>query len=416
MGRVEYRGYNGKIEVDAGRLTITHTGLAAKVGGLVVDQPRSIPLQAVSGVRLREASRLRNGWINLGLGGAAAIDVGSQGASNPNTLLFRHKDNHAFKALHDWLVTVAERNRSTGVDSSAVQFDAAGETRSQPFHERGPDAVPAAAARLTGAAAPRFKGATFVGAWAGTATSRPVVGESFHADAFKAIKSAARTRGIMSDGFGGIEITEAEAILATDPDNAYDPNAIAVWIDGQYLVGHLQREVATEYAAPLAGIESERKFLRVPARVWIADDARSGPIASVSVQLPSPGGITPFNDFPDAPYAVIPEGAPLKVTMLDAHPQHLFESYSLGRGERHVAVVLMVSGETVEVALDGVAIGHMSSSGSQKLLGLVEFVTARGLDPVAHAVLKGSTLGAAMSLYAARTTDVSQSWLNSISA
>ena len=38
-----------------------------------------------------------------------------------------------------------------------------------------------------------------------------------------------------------------------------------------------------------------------------------------------------------------------------------------------------------------------------------------GFDPVAHAVLKGSTLGAAMTLHAARTTDVSQSWLNSIS-
>jgi hypothetical protein len=221
-------------------------------------------------------------------------------------------------------------------------------------------------------------------------------------------------RGIMSDGFGGIEIPDAEAILATDPDNAYDPNAIAVWIDGQYLVGHLPRELATEYAAPLAGIESERKFLRVPARVWIADDPRSGPIGSVSVQLPPPGGIVPFNDFPEGAYAVIPEGAPLKVKMLDAHPQHLFESYSLGRGERHVAVVLMVSGETVEVALDGVIVGHMSASGSQKLRGLVEFVATRDYAPVAHAVLKGSTLGTSMTLHAARTTDVSQSWLNSI--
>ncbi len=416
MGWVEYRGYNGKIEVDAGRLTITHTGLAAKVGGLVDDQPRSIPLQAVSGVRMREASRLRNGWINLGLGGAGAIDVGSQGASNPDTLLFRHRDNDAFKALHDWLVTVAEHNRTTGVDSSAVQFDAAEKTRSERIQAKGPDVVAAATPSHTGAVGPRFKGATFVGGWAGTATTRPIVGESFHADAFKAIQSAARMRGIMSDGFGGIEITDAEALLATDPDNAYDPNAVAVWIDGKYLVGHLPRELATEYAAPLAGIESERKFLRVPARVWVAGDFRSGPIASVSVHLPPPGGIAPFNDFPDGAYAVIPEGSPLKVTMLDAHPQHLFESYSLGRGERHVAVVLMVSGETVEVALDGVIVGHMSSSGSQKLLGLVEFVTARGLDPVAHAVLKGSTLGAAMSLHAARTTDVSQSWLNSISA
>ena len=264
-------------------------------------------------------------------------------------------------------------------------------------------------------AAPRFSGATFAGPWAGAATSRPVVGESFHRDAFKAIREAARKRGITSDGYGGMELTDAEAIIATDPDNAYDPNAVAVWIDGRYLVGHLPRELATEYAPPLASLEAERKFLRVPARVWISDDARSTPMASVSVSLPPPGGIEPFNEFPDAAHVVLPEGAPFKVTMADAHPQHLFDSYSLGRSERHVAVVLIVSGNTVEVALDGVVVGHMSASASQKLLGLVEFVTARGFDPVAHAVLKGSTLGAAMTLHAARTTDVSQSWLNSIS-
>jgi hypothetical protein len=102
--------------------------------------------------------------------------------------------------------------------------------------------------------------------------------------------------------------------------------------------------------------------------------------------------------------------------MVDDDVQHLFDSYSLGRGERHVAVVLTLSVETIEVALDGVIVGHMSGSGSQKLLGLVEFVTARDFDPVAHALLKGSTLGAAMTLHAARTRDVSQSWLKSISA
>ena len=230
-----------------------------------------------------------------------------------------------------------------------------------------------------------------------------------------AIRDAARKRGITSDGYGGMELTDAEAILATDPDNAYDPNAVAVWIDGRYLVGHLPRELATEYAAPLANLESERRFLTVRARVWISDDVRSTPMASVSVSLPPPGGIVPFNDFPEASYVVLPAGAPLKVTMADAHPQHLYDSYSLGRGERHVAVVLTVSDKTVEVALDGVVVGHMSASSSQKLLGLVEFVTARGFDPVAHAVLKGSTLGAAMTIHAARTTDVSQSWLNSIS-
>jgi hypothetical protein len=202
-------------------------------------------------------------------------------------------------------------------------------------------------------ASPRFRGATIVDAWAGTPTTRPVVGESFHVDAFKAIRAAARARGITSEDFGGMELKDCEAVLATDPDNRYDPNAVAVWIDGRHLVGHLPRELASEYAAPLAGIESERKFLRVSARVWVADDMRSTAYASVSVELPPAGCIAPFNDLPDASHVVLPEGAPLKVTMADAQPQQLLDSYSLDRGERHVAVVLTLSGEVVEVVLDG---------------------------------------------------------------
>jgi hypothetical protein len=263
-------------------------------------------------------------------------------------------------------------------------------------------------------ASPRFRGATFVEAWAGTPTTRPVVGESFHADAFKAIRTAARARGITSENYGGIELKDCAAVLATDPDNAYDPNAVAVWIDGRHLVGHLPRELATEYAAALALLESERKYLQVSARVWIADDMRSAAFASVSIELPPAGCIAPYNDLPDGSHVILPEGAALKVTMVDADPQRLMESYSLDLGERHVAVVLNATAEGVEIVLDGLIVGRMSASGSQKLRGLVEYVSERGYAPVAHAVLKGSSLGTAMTLHSARTTDVSQSWLNSV--
>jgi Bacterial PH domain/Short C-terminal domain/Domain of unknown function (DUF4429) len=141
---VEYKGYNGKIEVDGEKLAITHSGLVAKSGGLVRDQPRTIPLQAISGVAIKEATRLGNGWITLGLGGADAVDVGSQAASNPDTVMFRHKDNDEFKRLHDWLVTVVEYNRSTGVDFSAVQFDAAGQTRAPRIQTKADESAAAA--------------------------------------------------------------------------------------------------------------------------------------------------------------------------------------------------------------------------------------------------------------------------------
>ena len=70
------------------------------------------------------------------------------------------------KGVYDWLVTVTEYNRSPGVDSSAVQFDAAGKTRSMRIQEKSLDVVAAAAPSQTGKIGPRFKGATLVGGWA----------------------------------------------------------------------------------------------------------------------------------------------------------------------------------------------------------------------------------------------------------
>jgi hypothetical protein len=45
--------------------------------------------------------------------------------------MFRHKNKDEFKALHDWLVTVVEHNQAEGIDPSMVEFDRAGETRTE---------------------------------------------------------------------------------------------------------------------------------------------------------------------------------------------------------------------------------------------------------------------------------------------
>lgn len=130
-GAVEYKGYNGTILIEGDYLIITHSGFVAKSGGLQVDQPRRIPLQALSGVKVGEASRLVNGWLTLGLGGVTLpeLSAGTAG-SNADTVMFRHKDKDEFKALRDWLITVVEQNEAEGSDPSRVEFDQAGETRS----------------------------------------------------------------------------------------------------------------------------------------------------------------------------------------------------------------------------------------------------------------------------------------------
>lgn len=139
---VECRGYNGTITVAEQALTITHSGLTAKAGGLVRDVPRTIPLQAVSSVNLQDASRMTNGWLTLGLGGvpAASLGAGSAG-SDANTVMFRHKDKDQFQTLYDWLLTVVKQNESLGIDASAVEFDAAGQTRLEGIQQRSAERI-----------------------------------------------------------------------------------------------------------------------------------------------------------------------------------------------------------------------------------------------------------------------------------
>jgi hypothetical protein len=56
--------------------------------------------------------------------------LGSTNApSDPNSVMFRHKDRDQFKQLNDWLVTVVQQNRDQGVDFSSVEYGLAGETR-----------------------------------------------------------------------------------------------------------------------------------------------------------------------------------------------------------------------------------------------------------------------------------------------
>lgn len=74
-------------------------------------QPRRIPLQAISGVSLQEATRLKNGWLALGLNGAAPPQLSFTTApSNGDAVMFTHKHRVAFQQLFDWLQSVASKN------------------------------------------------------------------------------------------------------------------------------------------------------------------------------------------------------------------------------------------------------------------------------------------------------------------
>lgn len=247
--------------------------------------------------------------------------------------------------------------------------------------------------------------------WATNLRPTQVVGESFHTESFRAIRDAYSKHRAIPDW--GLELEDVDAIVAAEPSNKFDPNAVAVYVDG-HLVGHLMKQTAPPYADRLLALAQEGKYLVVSARVWIAANFRgNGPHASVTVQLPEAEGIQPFNELPGERYTVVPAGSPLKVK-LEADPKGLFESYSLGKGPRHVAATLHVADGLVEFHLDGQRVGVLTRSSSDRTRELVEYVTSEGFVCVGRAVLTGSVLGAELTAHIARTSEVPQSWLENL--
>lgn len=75
----------------------------------------------------------------------------------------------------------------------------------------------------------------------------PVSGESYRQDAFDKICG-----GKCAEGHG----RRVFAILQPEPDNAYDPNAVAVYVDDMQ-VGYMEKQVAADYA-PVAKLLAEK--------------------------------------------------------------------------------------------------------------------------------------------------------------
>jgi Short C-terminal domain/Domain of unknown function (DUF4429) len=112
-----YKGYGGAIELHDDHLMISREGRLAKSLGL--GATREIPLTAITGVTLKQASMAVNGYIQLQLGGDPPRD--RQG--DPNAVIFTHKHRSEFEELAGLLQSHAAKNAEAGIDAPAVEVD-----------------------------------------------------------------------------------------------------------------------------------------------------------------------------------------------------------------------------------------------------------------------------------------------------
>jgi hypothetical protein len=120
---VKYEGYNGQIDV-GDELVITRDGAKARMIFGKGVSARRIPLPALSGVQLREATRMTNGWVQLSFGGETPREVRKgSAASDANTVTFTHRQRDRFQERYEELESILAKNAAAGIDPTQVKWD-----------------------------------------------------------------------------------------------------------------------------------------------------------------------------------------------------------------------------------------------------------------------------------------------------
>ncbi|MYR55400.1 SHOCT domain-containing protein [Streptomyces sp. SID625] len=114
-----YEGVGGWVEVGPTTLTVCRTDMRPEPLA-----PRVLPSRALSGVQLKDATRLRRGRLHLWFGGQVLVPVGSD--EDPNTIGFTYGQREAFRTLYDYLWSVVQTNEAQDVDVAAA-YQAAGD-------------------------------------------------------------------------------------------------------------------------------------------------------------------------------------------------------------------------------------------------------------------------------------------------
>ncbi|WP_106819174.1 HIRAN domain-containing protein [Janibacter massiliensis] len=253
----------------------------------------------------------------------------------------------------------------------------------QPAHH------PAAHARASGAV-PHVPAPPQLGryvSWGPTPITQEVAGENWYDDAFRRLLHGHPAFATLQ----GQEIRD-DAVLAPDPGNPYDANAISVRVRGEH-VGYLPRDDAARWNGALTHLASRGYALHAPARVWArADDRRV--YARVTVQLPAdPSHLYAANPFPQQPWRALEPGNRCQATKEEPHQERLLGLYRQHGPDATYAAVLTLTEratktqvkQVLEVTIDGNPVGELTPTTTAKYLASAQQAASRGELLVARA-------------------------------
>lgn len=219
---------------------------------------------------------------------------------------------------------------------------------------------------------------------------------------------------------------DAVADLVPEPENRFDPYAVAVQV-AEKVVGYLPQDDARHYQPVLAELVAQGFQPQAPCRVsaseWEAADWDRRGLgitefhASVALALAQPHMLVPLNLPPAGSYQALPQGA-ATVVPLDSDGFDAIAPYFTPEGEGWVYATLHAiepitakNGRyAIEVRLDGERVGELGPRCSADFLPAVQYLADMRSECAARMAIRGNPLRFELVLHAARACELPATW------
>jgi hypothetical protein len=239
-----------------------------------------------------------------------------------------------------------------------------------------------------------------------------VVGESNYRKAFEHVAAKKSTGEI-----------NAKVVLAREPANKFDKNAVRVHIDGLTL-GYLPREDAPEWSRLLDHLDSQGKSALVNARIWwdLEADSEFEPFGSVQLDVAEPKFAVHVNQFPIDSSINIAGSNSYQLSgeqdyldkieiLLDSG---IYDNGAAAWVELRSSKSSEGKKSVVDIYFEGSKIGNLSSATSSKYIPIIERIESSKYGLYAECEVTGNAIAAEARLKVTLPEDFSPEMVSTI--
>ena len=220
------------------------------------------------------------------------------------------------------------------------------------------------------------------------------------------------------------KIWNGEARLVPEPDNPYQPNAIAVYID-EYKIGRLTVEQSREYWNPICRVIASGydaiATLQLSAVLRRNQDGENYIESQGYLALSAPGSLFPLNQAPKKA-TLLPQGPSMKVLDEKNYSEYL-HSILPPSGEGRVILALennqikLADGtvvDSVEVFHDRKRVGRLSTQVSEQLAPVIRHAFEQNRLTSAWGTIRGNAFELSLTVQAQRPSELPQEWFDTL--